>query len=238
MPNIRAIDVMGAARTILEDGSAVRWSWVELQTWLNAAYRVIVTVVPRANSATATMTLAAGIRQVLSGLSGDNPRLIEVVRNMAATSDKSIIKLWEKSDLDKHLPTWPSEAQSVNIQVYCVDERNSREFLVYPPATTAAQVELVYSFLPAPHTLTEAGMAAAYIATSAPGSGDALTAYNELTKIGNEYADPITDLILYRAFSKDSGSPENMTRAVAHYQAAMTALGIGKETAKESQPKG
>jgi hypothetical protein len=102
------------------------------------------------------------------------------------------------------------------------DPRLPKQFLVYPPATASAQLEVAYALVPAPHTLTEAQLI------------DPTTA--EVIRIDDVYANPLLDYMLYRAFSKDSEQANNASRAMAHYQAAVASLGIKSQSDQASQP--
>jgi hypothetical protein len=87
------------------------------------------------------------------------------------------------------------------------DPRLPREFLVYPPATTAAQLEVVYSSVPTGHTV----------------SGN--TVPDEVIKLDDSWANCMVDYILYRCYSKDAEYTANTQRAASHYQAMLTSLG-------------
>ncbi|MFN9904102.1 MAG: DUF6682 family protein, partial [bacterium] len=80
---------------------------------------------------------------------------MEVLVNKAATSKKKPVQLVSRKSMDTMRPGWYTETSSVNIEKYMYDGRVPKEFLVYPPATTLAQLEIIYATVPAPHTLTE-----------------------------------------------------------------------------------
>jgi hypothetical protein len=194
----------------------VRWPVSELQDWLNDSYREIILARPDANSESGTFTCAAGTRQVLTSEFPNALRLLDVVRNVAATSDKRAVRAITRSILDDQRRTWHGESGAVNIDHFMFDERLPREFLVYPPATTAAQLEVVYSSVPTNHTLTDAEL------TTNPSS--------ETIKIVDSYANAMLDYMLYRAYSKDAEYAANAQRAMGHYQAMQAALGIKTQT--------
>ncbi|PJC11729.1 MAG: hypothetical protein CO066_14080, partial [Comamonadaceae bacterium CG_4_9_14_0_8_um_filter_60_18] len=92
---ISAASIIHRATDLLQDQTSVRWPANELVRWLNDAQRAIVKVRPDAMNTTATMTLVAGSRQDLDNASLTPPpaKLIEITRNMAATSTKGAVRL-------------------------------------------------------------------------------------------------------------------------------------------------
>jgi hypothetical protein len=94
---------------------------------------------------------------------------------------------------------------------------------VFPPATTSAQLEVVYADLPGAHSLSEANLH--------PTTGSA-----EVIKVDDTYLSVITDWILYRAFSKDAEFAANAARAGAHYQTFMSSIGNKTQSDVGSSP--
>jgi hypothetical protein len=92
------------------------------------------------------------------------------------------------------------------VESYSYDPRNPLQFYVYPPNLGTGFVELSYSAVPAA------------VATA----GDNIT-------INDLYAYCLVDYMLYRAFSMDAEHAANAARAVAHYQAFLSALGASTQ---------
>lgn len=222
MATVKVVDLISRAQTILQDTSAVRWPVLELQGWLNDAYREIILARPDANTQTGTFTCAEGTRQVLTTGFPNALRLIEVTRNVAATSSKRAIRLVDRKILDDQRVGWHAENNSVNIEHYMFDPRLPKEFLVYPPATTAAQLEVVYASVPTAHALSEADL-------SNPGT-------TEVIRIDDSYANAMLDYMLYRAYTKDAEYAANAQRAVSHYQAMMASIGVKSTAEAASKP--
>jgi hypothetical protein len=222
MATVKVVEVVSRAKTILQDTTSVRWPVLELQGWLNDAYREISNLRPDANTQTGTFTCVAGARQVLTAGFASATRLIEVVRNVATTSNKGAVRLVNRRQLDDQRRTWYSETASVNIDHYVFDPRLPKEFLVYPPATTSAQLEVIYASVPTAHALSESQL------------NDPATA--ETIRLDDSYANVLLDYILYRAYSKDAEYTANANRAAAHYQAMQNALGVTAQTNAASQP--
>lgn len=223
MSIITVVSIIESAQTILQDKTGTRWPVLELQQWLNASYREIVNLRPDANSLTTVFTCGAGPRQYLLNQFPDALRLIDVVRNVTTGSNMGAVKLIDQSSMDESRPYWYGEAQTVNLQLYMFDPKQPKEFLVYPPASSSAQLELIYSQMPALHTLTQTQL-------NNPSQPDTIN-------LDDSYTNPILDYILYRCFSKDSEYQLNAQRAIGHYQAMQNALGVKTSSDTASQPR-
>ena len=222
MATVKVVELVSKAQTLLQDTTQVRWPVLELQGWLNDSYREAVNLRPDANTQTGEYVCTAGARQVLTSTFANALRLIEVVRNTATTSAKGAVRIVNRRMLDDQRRNWYAETQTVDIQHYMFDPRLPKEFLVYPPATTAARLEVIYSSVPTAHTLTEAQLIN--------------TATTEVIRLDDSYANALLDYILYRAYSKDADYAANANRAVAHYQAFQNALGASAQANAASQP--
>lgn len=222
MATEKVVSIISKAQTLLQDTTAVRWPAIELQGWLNDAYREIVNIRPDSNTLTGSFTCVAGPRQVLTSQFANATRLIDVIRNVATASDKRAVRLVDRHILDTQRRTWYSENNADTVQHYMFDPRIPKEFLVYPPATTSAQLEVAYASVPTAHTLTESQLTN--------------TATTETIRIDDSFANALLDYILYRAYSKDADYAANAQRAVAHYQAFQTSLGVKGQSEAASQP--
>lgn len=222
MATEKVVTLISKAQTLLQDTTSVRWSLTELQWWLNDAYREAVNMRPDVNTIVGEFACAAGPRQDITATFAAALRIVEVTRNTASTSNKRSVRLVNRQALDDQFRDWYAAAQSDSIQLYVFDPRVPKQFMVYPPATTAARLEVVYSAVPAAHTLT------------APQLSDPSTA--EVIRIDDSYANALIDYILYRAYVKDASVSANAARAVAHYQAFQTALTGAAQVNAASQP--
>lgn len=222
MATEKVVTLISKVQTLLQDATAVRWSVLELQGWLNDAYREAVNLRPDCNTIVGTFTCAAGPRQNVTSQFSSALRVIDITRNLASTSDKRAVRLIDRRTLDGQIRSWYSATQSVNIEHYMYDARVPKEFLVYPPATTAAQLEMVYSAVPAAHTLTAEELAN--------------TATAEVIRIDDSYANALVDYILYRAYSKNTESTTNAAKATGYFQAFQSSLGVKGQTEAASKP--
>ena len=226
MATIKVIDVIQRVEDILQD-SNTRWPRLELQNWINESYLQVVMMRPDANAKTATLTCAAGTRQTLVTAYPTALRLLDVVRNLATSSGKKVVRLINRSVLDDQRPEWHNETGTVDVQNYTFDARQPKEFFVYPPATTSAQIEVVYADSPGAHSLTEAQLD--------PGAG---TPNTEVIKLDDTYLSSIIDWVLYRAYSKDAEYAANAQRATAHNQAFLSGIGVKTQSDVSSAPSG
>ena len=222
MSTVKVIDIIKRVEDVLQD-SNIRWPRTELQNWINESYLAITLLRPDANSKTGTFTCAAGTRQVLTADFPSALRLLDVTRNLAATSTKRVIRLVSRSVLDDQRPSWHAETGSVNIQHFTYDPRQPKEFFVYPPATTLTQLEVVYADAPTSHTLTELQLD--------PESGN-----TEVIKLDDIYMSPMIDWVLYRAYSKDAEYGANEARASAAYSAFNNAIAAKSQTDAAAAP--
>lgn len=222
MATVKVVDLLAKVQTLLQDTTGVRWPLLELQGWLNDGYRDTLTLRPDSNTLLGEFTCVAGPRQNITSTFADAERLISVLRNTAATSKKGAIALASRSSLDSALRNWYAETQSVDVELYMFDPRTPKEFLVYPPTTTAARLEVAYAQVPTPHTLTSVQLAN--------------TATAETIRIADGFANALLDYVLYRAYSKNTESTTNAAKAGAYFQSFQGALGIKGQSEAASQP--
>lgn len=207
--SITAQSIIRRAVETLQDTTSVRWPVNELVRYLNDGQREIVMYRPDSMVTNATVTCAAGSKQALPA---NGAKLIDVVRNAASGSLKKSVRMTNREILDAQTPGWHNIAGTVDILHFMYDPRDPRTFYVYPPATTSAQLDIVYSAYPT--DITE------------PADGSLYTAVTGNISLPDIYANALLDFILYRSYMKDSEYAGNAQRAQAHYAAFANALGI------------
>lgn len=222
MATVKVVDLIVRAQTLLQDEDSVRWTVTELQYWLNDGYRDVLNLRPDSNTLTGEFTCVAGPRQVLTTTFPNASRLVSVIRNTATTSNKYGVRLVNRRTLDDQRKGWYADTPTVSIEEYMFDPRQPREFLVYPPATTAARLEVSYAQIPSPHTLTETQL-------TNPATAETI-------RIDDSFANALLDYVMYRAYSKDAEQQGNAARAVAHFQAFQNSLGVAAQANAASQP--
>jgi|TARA_R110000744_G_scaffold140538_2_gene251760 hypothetical protein len=209
-----AKDIIDRAKVVLQDisSSGTRWYNSELQNWLNDAQYAVVLYRPDAKTVNEEFTpVALSSKQNIptTGL-----RLIEVIRNTAATSTYKAIRLIQRSILDDGVPAWHNATASVNIEHFVYDERDPKTFYLYPRPTAEARIELIYSTVPAKVSIVNAD--------ESFNSAAATT----MISLDDIYANALLDFILYRAYSKDAEFAANAVRSNAHLTAFGSSLGV------------
>lgn len=204
---ITAQSVIRRCVETLQDPTSIRWPVAELVRYLNDGQREVALYRPDSMGTSATMTCVAGTKQALPT---NGAKLIEVVRNVAGT--KKAVRLTNREILDAQIPGWHNLAGVGEVMHYMYDPRDPRVFYVYPPATTGAQLDIVYSAYP--QDVTE------------PADGSLYTVVAGSIGVPDIYGNALQDYILYRAYTKDSEYAGNTARAQAHYAAFANALGV------------
>jgi hypothetical protein len=222
MATVKVVEIISKAATLLKDVTGVRWPALELQGWLNDAYREIVNLRPDSNAKTAVYNCVVGPRQNIAGAFAEATQLLEVIRNVATGSDKSAVKLISRQSLDDMNRSWYALTGADTIERYAYDPRVNKEFLVFPPAAVGAQLEVMYASIPAAHALTEQQLEN--------------PATSEVIRLSDSYANALIDYVMYRAYSKDAEVSANMGRATAHYQAFQNGIGVKGQSEAAAQP--
>ena len=222
MATVKVVEIISKAATLLKDVTGVRWPVLELQGWLNDAYREIVNIKPDSNAKTGTYSCVAGPRQDITDTFAQATELLDVIRNVAAGSDKSAVKLITRQSLDDMNRSWYALTGAVTIERFAFDPRVNKEFLVFPPAAVGAQLEVMYASIPAAHTLTQQQLEN--------------PATSEVIRLSDSYANALIDYVMYRAYSKDAEVVENVNRATLHYQAFQNGIGAKTRSDAAAQP--
>lgn len=206
---ISAQSIIRRAVETLQDTTSVRWPVSELVRYLNDGQREVVLYRPDSMVTNATVNCVAGSRQTLPP---DGAKLVEVIRNAAAGTSKKAVRMTNREILDAQIPGWHNLAGVNEVLHFMYDPRDPKTFYVYPPATTSAQLDIVYSAYPTD--------------IAEPADGSLYTAVSGNVSLPDIYGNALLDFILYRSYSKDSEYAGNAQRAQAHYAAFANALGV------------
>ena len=213
-----ASDITSRARILLNDIDATRWVDTELIKWVNDAQKLVAMVRPDASVATYVMTCAAGTKQKIPNGSvagvGSGFRLLDVIRNVttvtgSTTADQVVtlagrsVRIVDREVLDTQDPYWHTAAGASEVKHFIYDNRSPTLFYVFPPATTAAKLEIVYSVAP-----TDASVLA------------------DTLSISDIYQDVILNYVMYRAYSKDAEYASNAALATGYLSVVNQMLGI------------
>ena len=206
-----------AAQDELQDPAGVRWPATELVQHLHEGQRAIAQKRPDTTATVVTFSPAApGARHTLPAAAAS---LIDIPRN-AAGRKRAITKV-DHVLLDATVRDWQGMAPAAEVLHFMHDLREPRVFLTYPPASTAAALELVYSAYPA--ATATAGGAAASTVTGNIGLPD-------------EWANALRYYVLYRAWSKDAEYGGNPQLAATNYGLFKAELGEQLESAATVAP--
>ena len=206
---LTAQSIIQRAVVTLQDTTSVRWPVDELVRYLNDAQREVILYRPDASVTNATVSCVEGAKQ---SMPSDSAKLMDIVRNSATASNKGAVRLVSRVVLDAQIPNWYSLTPSVNVKHFMYDPKDVNVFYVYPPATDSAQLDIVYSSVPA--------------AVAEPAAGSEYTDVVGNVDLPDIYGNVVLDYVLYRAYSKDSEYAGNAARAQAHYGAFTNALNI------------
>ena len=190
----------------LQDPTSIRWPVAELVRYLNDGQREVVLYRPDSMATNATVPCVVGSKQALPT---NGAKLIEVIRNAGGT--KRAVRMTNREILDAQTPGWHSVTPVGEVLHYMYDPRDPRVFYVYPPATTSAQLEIVYAAYPTD--------------VAEPPDGALYTDVTGNINVPDIYANALQDYTLYRAYTKDSEYAGNVARAQAHYAAFSNSLG-------------
>lgn len=206
-----ASDITSRARLLLNDIDATRWLDTELFKWISDAQKLVAMMRPDASVATFVMTLIAGTRQ---SIPSTGFRLLDIIRNVTTVTGSTpanqvvtvpgrSVRIVDREVLDTQDPYWHTAPGSAEIKHFIYDNRSPTLFYVYPPATTAAKLEVVYSVAP----------------TDVTAAGDTLS-------ISDIYQDVVLNYVMYRAYSKDAEYASNAALAGGYLNVVNQMLGI------------
>ena len=196
-----ASDIISRARTVLSDSDGTRWSDSELLGWINDGQRAIALVRPDSSVADTAVTLIAGTKQ---SIPSNGLRLLDVMRNLNADgSGGRTVRSVDRDILDTQDLNWHSSTPAQVIKNFIYDNRNPKVFYVYPPATTASVLEIIYSRNPTDCSVTSSALDVADI-----------------------YADPLLNYVLYRAYSKDAEFAANGQLSATYLTVFNSMLGL------------
>lgn len=202
MASTLVTDLIAKAVLILQDDSHVRWSKQELLGWFNDGQKMIATLRPDSYIKRTTFPCVQGAEQALPE---DGILLRKVIRNTDGKSIRSI----PIDVLDEQIPNWFDNADSTSIEFYIYEHSDPKVFYLYPAPIAGHTVEMTYTAMPPDIVISD---------------NDWDTDNTTIT-LNDGYVNPLIDLILYRAFSKDADYSANAQRATMHLQAFSDAIG-------------
>ena len=250
-------DIFDRVYLILQDDEGTRWNERELLKWLNSAYQQTLLHRPDANARSYKVYFPHAdachninkLRELTSPADPsptNNPakelrsalRLMEVTRNLpvdtdnaALNTDSNAVRHIDKRQFDDQRRGWTGVAAHKTLQYYMYDERNPKEFYVYPrpkkfSESDASRVEVVVSESVDPHT---------YRVADYPGGTDPLDGTipegttDEVIHLDDIYVEPLIDYIVARCYQKDADYAGNASLVQTHMALFREGLGIKTE---------
>ncbi len=213
---MQAKDIFKRVRLILADPDNVRWTLPELALWLTDAQSAIATAKPNTVTRTVTLALVAGHRQTHDAIA-----LVRVLRNVGGPAITTV----RRETMDAIQPGWHDPVQnpaSGAVHHVMLDMMDPRTFYVTPPNDGTGAIEATLAELPP--EIAELGAASTW------------SDYTQTLALPDIYREPLTDYVLYRAFSRDGEDPTNAARATAHYAQFQGALGLKASAEKTARP--
>lgn len=198
--NLCAREFQDTAFARIAKSGATGANWLD---WLNDAQRAVVLVRPDASAVTENIILVAGTKQTLPAA---RERLLDVTRNMGAGSTPGkVLKFIDRPALDDVNPDWMTAASASPVrEVIYNDKKDPLTFWVNPPAVANWRIEAVMSA--SPTDVTD------------PDNGD--------IDLGDLYAPPMQEWMLYRGYSMNVQAPGYLQRAGGHFGAFFNLLGV------------
>jgi hypothetical protein len=197
--------IIDLAAIALSDTGNVNWTRAELLSWLNMAQVEMVNLYPPSNATNTVFRLSAGVRQTLPT---DSVLLLDVPYNYLASGTRTgrLIARTTKDLINARIPEWTVAISDTTVKCFIYDQGNPNVFYVYPPQPAlTSYVELVYAARPVAIANSEVG--------------------TKIT-VNDKYQNVLLNLLLSKAFSKDSEFGNNDNKAMAYRALAENELGI------------
>ena len=126
--------------------------------------------------------------------------------------------------LDAVEPNWRKEAGVAVVKHFMHDLRMPRQFLVYPPASASASVEIEYSAYPTD--------------VAAPsGDGKAYTTVSGNISLGDQWSTALLFMVLHYAYTKNVEFGGNAGLSSSYLQRAQQLLGVELQSTSTVAPK-
>lgn len=202
---IPAASIISEVQTELQDPTAIRWTLAELVSHFNEAQVTIVTHRPDTNAVEAEFVPTPG---ALQQLPAQALGFVDIAGN-AIGNGRNITRT-DKWQLDAVDPNWQSGTKKAEILHFTYDLAKPRQFYLYPPASSAARIDLITGDYPTPVSVVSNAV-----------SGN--LALDDWTKPA------VKAYVLFKAWSKDAEVAGNAALAKAQIDIFMTLLGLQKD---------
>jgi len=180
----------------------VRWAEADLLEYLTDAIRVVVLLRADANSVTVPVLLSIGsTRQTVPA---DGARFLGIVRNMGGDGQTPGLPVTAiaREDLDAANQDWHMDGFSGVIDHFVFDDTVPTVFYVSPPPAAGVYVDLSYARIPADIENTAAEL-----------------------PLNATWAEPLREYMMYRAYTRNDSSTEDLSKGERHLSRFFTVLG-------------
>lgn len=201
MATIKVVSVIERAMELSQDKTQVSWSKSEWLNWFNDAVLAVANARPDALSKNTTFNITTGSKQKLPD---DGLSWLKVIRNFS--TGKPVREI-QRRQLDDQVDSWHNRT-GANVDHYAKDPLDPKHIYIYPQPTAGHQLEVIYAVAPTAIEISD------------------FDSDSQVLPVDDVYLNPILDLMLYRAYSKDAEYAGNMNRAMTHQQAAYNALNV------------
>lgn len=147
MATITGQSIVDRSETILQDITNTRWPADELFDWLNDGQREVVMLKPDVNTTTKE-DFSPTADATLQSIPSAGLMLIDVTRNRYGSGTKAAVRRIDRQILDDQRNTWHGEASVDDVKHWMFDERNPKDFYLYPAPSSNTVLEIVYASAP------------------------------------------------------------------------------------------
>jgi hypothetical protein len=180
----------------------VRWPLSELLGYLTDAMRTVVLLRPDANAVTMPIPLLAGSTR--QAIPVDGARFLGIVRNMGSDGLTPGLPVTPVSmdDLNSTSLSWHAAELSDVVDHYVFDDAVPTLYYVTPPPGPSVYVDLSYARIPG---RVEGG--------------------DEELELSEVWSEPLREYVMYRAYARNDGSAEDMSKSERHLSRFFLILG-------------
>lgn len=203
-------DINDRLSNILNDVDMIRYPHSERIDWMNEAIVAIANRQPESQTVTAYLQLDSGSKQTLPE---GGVKVLEVRNNLAGGGEEGqAITQTTLTEMDAAAPGWRTGTRKDVVRQFMFDDRDPKQFWVWPPVNGGTIIDIAYLRLP-----------------------PRITESDPYLPIPDEFAEAVLNFVAYRCTLKDSEYANGNT-AAGFYQAFLAALGQKEESEMKASP--
>lgn len=180
----------------------------------NLALKLIVSLVPRAYTKTASLKLSPGIQQAIPS---DGLAILDIPMNMGTngTTPGAAIREADLDSMTSMFPSWTTETAAAVIKNFMKIKGEDRKFYVFPPADGTSYVKATVSATPPETTYDDDG-----------------DWESDIVPLTDEYLNAVPDAMLYHKYDDDTDVPGTKAVGQIYFQRVMNLLNIKSQQAQ------